>query len=71
MAGNDDPRAVARRSADNLALALEDVGFDVGQAFPALQVVSTGAVDVGQIRPTVATQLASVLSRAAHAGITL
>jgi hypothetical protein len=49
-----------------LAIALEDVGFDVGRAFPALDagVDHDGhpVVDLGQITEPVAAQLATVLA---------
>lgn len=77
----DDPRpepaSVARAdlAADRLALALEDVGFDVGVAFPALRggVDRHGAdaVELGAVTPAVATQLSTVLARAARRGIAL
>jgi len=70
-----DPEAVAQRSADRLAVALEDVGFDVGHAFPTLR---SGVdperrpiVELGRVTATVAARLSNVLSRAAHRGITL
>ncbi|BCJ50427.1 hypothetical protein Asp14428_19020 [Actinoplanes sp. NBRC 14428] len=58
----------ARRSADRLALALEDAGFDVGQEFPALHdaIGKQGAavVRVGDVSPPVADRLAAVLASA-------
>lgn len=64
----------ARQAADRLALALENVGFDVGRAFPLLigAVDRGGAavVDVGRVTARVATELAAVLSRATKRGIT-
>ncbi len=67
--------ADAQRSADHLALALEDVGFDVGQDFPVLHdaVGRQGlpVVRLGDVRPLTAGRLADVLSRAAARGITL
>jgi hypothetical protein len=63
------PEAIAQRSADRLALALEDVGFDVGVAFPMLQggVDREGApiVDLGRVVEPVATRLTTILNRAA------
>jgi hypothetical protein len=63
------PGAIAQRSADRLALALEDVGFDVGREFPMLQggVDREGApvVDLGRVTEAVASRLSLVLSRAA------
>jgi hypothetical protein len=65
-AGSD---AIAQRSADRLALALEDVGFDVGREFPMLQggVDQAGApvVDLGRVTEAVASRLSLVLTRAA------
>ena len=67
--------AEAQRSADRLALALEDAGFDVGQDFPALHDAigrqGSPVVRLGDVRPTTADQLADVLSRASARGITL
>ena len=55
----------ARRSADRLALALEDAGFDVGQEFPALHdaIGRQGAavVRIGDVRPIIADRLAAAL----------
>jgi len=69
------PEADARQSADRLALALEDVGFDVGRAFPLLRVGQDRAgvpvVDLGRVSPSVASQLSTVLSQAAQYGIGL
>ena len=64
------PEVIAQRSADRVALALEEVGFDVGIAFPTLGGVDrNGApvVDLGQVAESVATRLASLLSESAHA----
>lgn len=69
------PEATARRSADRLALALEDVGFDVGRAFPMLRsrLDRDGApvVELGHVSGTVASHLSTVLSQAAQHGITV
>jgi len=66
--------AEAQRSADRLAVALEDVGFDVGQEFPALYNAigrqGFAVVLLGDVRPSTADRLAEVLSRAAARGIT-
>jgi hypothetical protein len=66
---NADPVTVAQRTADRLALALEDVGFDVGRAFPALNGgvdrERLPVVDLGRVGEPVALQLATVLERAA------
>lgn len=69
MAGHE----AARRAADGLALALEDVGFDVGRVFPLLRATAgqDGApvVEIGPMTPRVAAQLAQVLAQAAGRGI--
>lgn len=65
---------IAQRSADQLALALEEVGFDVGRAFPMLRpgVDARGGpgVDVGRIAVTAADRLSAVLSAAVRYGVT-
>lgn len=65
--------AQARKAADRLALALEDVGFDVGHDFPALHgdigQRGTGVVRIGEVQAGTADRLADVLWRAANAGI--
>lgn len=67
--------SVAQRSADSLAIALEDVGFDVGRAFPSLRghVGIDGAplVDLGSVAEAVASGLSSVLAEAARRGVVL
>jgi hypothetical protein len=72
MTGQDPS---GQHSADRLALALEEVGFDVGRAFPTLSggVDRDGnpAVDLGQVVESVARQLADILTRAADRGISL
>ncbi len=64
-----------QRTADRLALALEDVGFDVGRAFPMLRSGTNrdGApfVELGTVTEAVASGLATVLSEAARLGVTL
>lgn len=64
------PDAIAQRTADRLALALEEVGFDVGRAFPMLVGVvgSDGipVVELGQVSDAVAGRLAAVLEAAAQ-----
>ena len=73
--GPSDPRHAARMSADLLALALENVGFDVGREFGMLRGAvdyrAQPAVDLGQITESAAQRLTTVLSRAAAAGIVL
>lgn len=63
----------AQASADRLALALEDAGFDVGRAFPTLRggLDPDGAavVELGRVTVAVADDLSSVLARAAEQGI--
>lgn len=67
--------ALAQRAADRLALALEDVGFDVGTEFPALHSgvdrFGTYAIELGAVTPVVASELSRVLALAARYGITL
>jgi hypothetical protein len=69
----DDQSGSARQSADALALALEDVGFDVGHAFPLLgQGFDPGGapvVELGSVAPPVAAALAGVLVEAARHGV--
>ena len=56
---------LARRSADRLALALEEAGFDVGQEFPLLSdaIGRQGAavVRIGDVRTAIADRLAAAL----------
>lgn len=65
--------AVAQRSADRLALALEDVGFDVGRAFPMLRsgIGQDGApvVELGRVTAAVADGLSAVLAQVAQQGV--
>jgi hypothetical protein len=67
--------AAAQRAADQLALALEEVGFDVGRAFPGLRSGwdGTGApgVHLGSVTCDVAVSLATFLASAVDAGMTL
>jgi hypothetical protein len=69
----DHPDRSARQTADALALALEDVGFDVGHAFPGLgQGLDRGGapvVELGNVAPPVAAALADVLADAARHGV--
>jgi hypothetical protein len=55
--------AVARRSVELLALALEEAGFDVGQEFPALHDAigrqGSPVVRIGDVQPAVADRLAA------------
>jgi hypothetical protein len=70
-----EAEAAGERAADLLAVALEEVGFDVGRAFPALHGTANlrgaPAVELGAVSEHVATGLASVLGEAARLGITL
>ncbi|MET8151803.1 hypothetical protein ACIBSW_16735 [Actinoplanes sp. NPDC049668] len=70
MASNDrSAETEAQRSADRLALALEDAGFDVGQEFPALHDAigrqGFAVVRIGDVQPAVAYRLAAALTRGA------
>jgi hypothetical protein len=64
---------LALGAADRLAMALEEVGFDVGRAFPLLEgnLDRDGGpvVELGQIAVGTANQMADVLTRAAQLGI--
>jgi len=63
-----------QRATDRLALALEEIGFDVGVAFPELQAGSDrsgrSAVCLGSVAPAVASELSTILSDAARLGVT-
>lgn len=65
---------VAQLGADHLALALEEVGFDVGRTFPmlggGLDRHGRPAVELGRVTAIVAHQLSTVLSQAARWGVT-
>jgi hypothetical protein len=67
------PKRMAQRSADRLALALEDVGFDVGQEFPTLRgEVGAGGepfVEVGRVSRATAARLSVILTEAARHGV--
>jgi hypothetical protein len=80
MAADESPsvsgaEALAQRAADRLALALEEVGFDVGVAFPELHGLldESGAptVHLGGITSAVASDLSGFLSDAVGLGLTL
>ncbi len=69
-----DPHVAAQQAADQLATALEEVGFDVGQTFTDLHgSVGNGrpVVDLGQVTAATAAGLAIVLHQAAEYGVTL
>ncbi|GIH08087.1 hypothetical protein Rhe02_61540 [Rhizocola hellebori] len=72
--GKDDAKG-AQDAADLLALALEDVGFDVGRDFPSLSSGAgpggVGFVELGRVSGGVAFDLAIVLTAAKGRGITL
>lgn len=63
----------AQQAADRLALAFEDIGFDVGRAFPMLGAGTDRhggpLVQVGSVSTEVAEMLAAVLGRAAVRGL--
>jgi hypothetical protein len=67
--------AAAQLSADRLAVVLEEIGFDVGRAFPMLSsgVDRDGApgVELGRVALAVADQLATVLAEAVRRGVTV
>ena len=69
------PAEAAQRAADQLALALEEVGFDVGRAFPGLRSGWDGSgapgVHLGAVTCDVASHLSAFLVSAVAAGITL
>ena len=75
MAHSDEstPERAARQAADQLATALEEVGFDVGREFSGLQsALNLGnkpAVDVGRITSESAVTLARILTEAAGHGV--
>jgi hypothetical protein len=62
------PDAIAHHSADRLALALEDAGFDVGREFPmlhgGLDRDGTPIVNLGYITEVVAAHLTTLLTGA-------
>ena len=70
-----DEEGAAQRAADQLALALEEVGFDVGRAFPGLRSGWDGSsalgVHLGVVTCDVANDLAMFLVDAVEAGMTL
>ena len=72
MADNHGGKVTAQSAADRLALALEDIGFDVGQEFPALHDAigrrGSAVVRIGDVEPAVADRLAGALVRPAVAG---
>lgn len=69
MAGQEE---AAQEAADRLALALEEVGFDVGLAFPMLAGVvgrdGTPHVELGRVNYAVAARLTEMLEAAAQVG---
>jgi hypothetical protein len=80
MAADESPASpdaypLAQQAADRLALALEEVGFDVGVAFPGLRglldVSGTPAVYLGSVTSAVSSDLSSFLGDAVRLGATL
>jgi hypothetical protein len=71
--GESTPERTARNAADQLATALEEVGFDVGREFSglrsALNLGNRPAVDVGRITAESAFTLARILTEAAGHGV--
>ena len=67
--------ATAQRTTDRLALALEEVGFDVGRAFPMLRSCvdreDLSVIELGRVTEEVAASLSALLMRAARQGVTL
>ena len=67
--------ALAQQAADRLALALEEVGFDVGVAFPGLRglldVSGTPAVYLGSVASAVSSALSAFLRDAVRLGARL
>jgi hypothetical protein len=65
----------AQDATDRLALALEEAGFDVGRAFPGLQVgwdeAGVPGVRLGTVNAFVASDLAAFLEGAVSVGMTL
>jgi hypothetical protein len=61
------PDEATQHTADRLALALEEVGFDVGRDFPSLGarmgVTREWLITFGDVRPAVAARLADLLIR--------
>jgi hypothetical protein len=70
-----EARRVAQDTADHVATALEDVGFDVGREFPMLRsgmnIHGSPTVDLGRVSITVADRIITVLKGAAERGVTL
>jgi hypothetical protein len=74
-AAGSRPERVAQAAADQLATALEEVGFDVGREFTMLQgrtdLSRAPRVDVGRISIISAARLVSILTEAAQRGMTV
>jgi len=70
-----DAGTLAQQAADHLALALEEVGFDVGVAFPglhsALDKSGTPTVHLGQVTCGIASDLSAFLADAVRLGAAL
>lgn len=70
-----DDELTAQQAADVLALALEEIGFDVGRAFPMLSsgegLNGVGYVELGRVTVGIASGLAWALAEAAGRGVSL
>ena len=70
-----DAETLAQRAADHLALTLEEVGFDVGVAFPGLHGASdksgTPTVYLGHVNYSIASDLSAFLADAVRLGVVL
>lgn len=70
-----DAEALAQGAADRLALALEEVGFDVGVSFPGLHGApdksGTPTVYLGTVTADVASDMSTFLTDAVRLGAML
>jgi hypothetical protein len=70
-----DAETLAQGAADRLALALEEIGFDVGVSFPGLHGApnksGTPTVYLGTVTADVASDLSDFLTDAVHRGAAL
>jgi hypothetical protein len=70
-----DAETLAQGAADRLALALEEVGFDVGVSFPGLHGAPNKSgvptVYLGTVTTDVASDLSAFLADAVHLGAML
>ena len=73
--GGGSADEVAQRCADRLAVALEEVGFDVGRAFPMLgggvDRFGDPVVELGRVTEPVASRLCVALGEAARRGVSV